>query len=175
MRHFIRVGVPLSPFPQVEQSILEHIVNDLNLTIDWFPLDQNHSYLYHLIHDQIDCFVQMRSKIQRRLDLNLTFSYPMLPVGMTSIIPDPDAPLYWTSLLAIFRLFSLRLWVLMALVFMVFVGSMLLANSIKLWFRWDWPIWVTCNNNNCIKIFQIGTCGPWCLNVASPDALHGRR
>lgn len=116
--------------------IMQHIVSDANLTeaIEWLPLPENTAQ-DRMITGEIDCTSDFWVNTQQRLHANLTFTYPLMPVELVFVIPDPERHWWPSAPLAVFRVFSIQFWSMIMLILATFVASIQLMNTFTKWMR----------------------------------------
>lgn len=132
MREVIRI-VANPIYQPAEITILKQIARDANLTINWIHNINGLGYK-HILNGSVDVTSGLWVNTEERRNENLTFSYPLRQVELAFIIPDPKSN--WSSApLAVFRVFNMKLWMLMMLMASVFVTSIWFINTFKKWMR----------------------------------------
>lgn len=114
--------------------ILQKIVREANLTVDWIS-SQSESRFDQVLNGTVDTTTGLWVNTQQRLNANLTFSYPLMNFELVFLIPDPPANWSLSVPLAIFRVFSRQLWVVMIVMMSIFLTSIALTNMFTNWLR----------------------------------------
>lgn len=136
MRDFIRVGINWTRSTDSPSQLLQFIARNANLRIDWISYTNisNTTRFDQILAGNIDTSSDFWVNTQHRLDMNLTFSYPLTDLHLVFSIPEPITS--WTSdALAVFRVFSNQLWMVMVIVMSIFVSRIMLTNTVTTWMR----------------------------------------